>query len=165
MKRFVLVSAIIELLAGVILFLAPQLVPDLAQGPGSHMAMGRMYGAAALGLGAFAFQTWRNFDNHLLVRIFLSSFLLFHLGVLIALIANFTAGVFTNPGGAILHLILAVFTAYYLFKTNLANAPRMRKNLHRGGPTSYHGGIAPFIIARYPDSSRFASELCRIQGI
>ena len=44
MKRFILISATIELLAGIVLFFAPQVVPDLAQGPGSHMAMGRMYG-------------------------------------------------------------------------------------------------------------------------
>jgi len=43
MKRFVFISALIELLAGAIMFFAPQLVPDLAQGTSSHMAMARMY--------------------------------------------------------------------------------------------------------------------------
>jgi len=129
MKKFILISAIIELLAGVVLFFAPQLVPDFANGPGSHMAMGRMYGAAALGLGLFALQVWRNFDNETLIKVFLSSFLVFHLGVFIAIIASFLAGVFANPGAAMLHLILAIFTAYYLFKNNLANLPRGRKIL------------------------------------
>lgn len=36
MKKFILISAIIELLAGVVLFFAPQLVPDLANGAGSQ---------------------------------------------------------------------------------------------------------------------------------
>ena len=39
------------------------------------------------------------------------------------------AGVFANPGAAVLHLILAIFTARYLFKNNLANVPRARKIL------------------------------------
>ena len=129
MKRFILISAIIELLAGAILFFAPQLVPDLAQGPGSHMAMGRMYGAAALGLGIFAFQVWRNFDNETLVKVFLSSFLFFHITVFIAIISSFLAGVFANPGAALLHLTLAAFTAYYAFKTNWSKLPKTRKVL------------------------------------
>lgn len=127
MKNFILLSAIIELLAGVILFVAPQLVPDLAQGSTSHLAMARMYGAAALGLGVFALQVWRNFANETLVKAFLSSFLVFHLSVFIAFIASFLAGVFNHPGAAILHLLLAIFTARYLFKNNLANTPRARK--------------------------------------
>lgn len=129
MKNFILISAIIELLVGVVLFFAPQLVPDLAQGPGSHLAMGRMYGAAALGLGIFALQAWRNFDNEPLVKTFLSSFLIFHIGAFISILASFTADVFATPLAALLHLVLAVFTAFYLFKKNLANVPRGRKIL------------------------------------
>lgn len=129
MKRFILISAIIELLAGVVLFLAPQLVPDLAQGPGSHMAMGRMYGAAALGLGLFALQVWRNADNETLVKTFLSSFLLFHITVFIAIMSSFLAGVFANPGAALLHLVLAIFTGYYLVKQNFGHFSRSRKLL------------------------------------
>ena len=106
MKRFIFISAIIELLAGAIFFFAPQLVPDLAQGESSHMAMIRMYGAAALGLGIFAFQVWRNFDNETMVKTFLSSFLIFHMTVFIGLLASFLSGVFANPAGALLHLSL-----------------------------------------------------------
>ncbi len=127
MKLFMLISAIIELLVGAILLFAPQLVPDLAEGPGSHLALGRMYGAAALGLGIFAIQAWRNFDHEILGKIFLSTFLVFNIGAFIAIIASFVAGVFANPGAAFLHLILAIFTAYYLFKYNLAQAPTVRK--------------------------------------
>ena len=127
MKKFILISAIVELLAGIVLFFAPQLVPDLAQGAGSHMAMGRMYGAAALGLGFFAFQVWRNFDNETLVKTFLTSFLIFHLAVFIGILSSFLAGVFANPGAAMLHLILGIFTAYFLFKNNLAEASKKKK--------------------------------------
>jgi len=129
MKTFILISAIIELLAGAVLFFAPQLIPDLAQGPGSHMALLRMFGAAALGLGIFAFQVWRNMDNDTLVKTFLSSFLVFHTGAFIGITASFMADVFANPGAAVLHLILALFTGYFLFRNNLAQVPMVRKAL------------------------------------
>ncbi len=133
MKTFILITAIIELLAGTILFFVPQLIPDLAQGPGSHMALIRMFGAGALGLGLFALQVWRNFENETAVKIFLSSFLVFHIGAFIGITASFLAGVFSNPGAAILHLILAIFTGYYLFRNNLANVPMARKVLMGAG--------------------------------
>ena len=118
MKRFILISAIIELLAGGIMFFVPQVVPDLAEGTSSHMAMARMYGAAALGLGVFAFQVWRNFDNDQMVRAFLLAFMIFNLTAFIGIFSSFLAGVFANPGGAFLHFILGIFTIYFFIKKN-----------------------------------------------
>ncbi len=133
MKNFILLSAIIELLAGTVLFFVPQVVPDLAQGPGSHLAMARMYGAGALGLGIFALQAWRNFTTEPLPGIFLSTFLGFNITAFIAILASFIAGVFSTPAAAIFHLILAMVTAYFFFNKNLANAPRARKILIGAG--------------------------------
>jgi len=129
MKKFILISAIIELLAGCILFFAPQLVPDLANGTSSHMAMARMYGAAALGLGIFAFYTWRHSENSELVKGFLASFLVFNLGAFIGILSSFLAGVFANPGGAVLHLVLGIFSAYYFINHNLHDLSRGKKIL------------------------------------
>jgi len=111
------------------MFFAPQLVPDFAQGPTSHMAMARMYGAAALGLAIFAFYTWRNFETPELVRAFLAAFLVFNLGAFIGLLSSFLAGVFANPGGAILHLVLGIFSAYFLVKNNLGHLSKGKKIL------------------------------------
>jgi len=122
MKRFVFISALIELLAGAIMFFAPQLVPDLAQGTSSHMAMARMYGAAALGLGVFAFYVWRNFDNEQLVRAFLVAFMIFNLAAFIGIFSSFLAGVFANPGGALLHFILGLFSIYFFINKNFSES-------------------------------------------
>jgi len=130
MKRFILITAVIELLAGAVLFLAPQLVSDLAQEPGSHMAMARMYGAGALGLGVFAYLVWKNADNQTLVKTFLAAFTVFHLCTFIGITSSVIAGVFaiaSGLGAAMLHLILAIITARYLFKNNLATVPKKRK--------------------------------------
>jgi putative intracellular protease/amidase len=120
MKKFILISMIIELLAGTIMFFAPQVVPDLAAGTSSHMAMARMYGAAALGLAVLAYYTWCNVDNPVLVKAFLAAFLVFNIGAFIGILSSFLAGVFANPGGAILHLILGIFSAYYFIQNNLS---------------------------------------------
>jgi putative intracellular protease/amidase len=133
MKKFIFISALIELLAGAILFFMPELVPDLVEGTSSHMAMARMYGAAAIGLGIFAFQVWRDSDNEYLVRIFLSVFLIFNLCAFIGIFSSFLAGIFTNPGGAMLHLILGIFSAYYFIKINLTNFSKIRKILVGAG--------------------------------
>ena len=127
MKKFILLSTIIELLAGSVFFFAPQLIPDLAQGPGSQMAMARMYGAAALGLGILGYYTWRNSFDSLLVKVFLSAFLIFNIGAFIGILSSFLAGVFANPGGAILHLILAIFSGYYFIIHNLSNSPPWKR--------------------------------------
>lgn len=133
MKNFILISAIIELLAGIVLFFVPQLIPDLAQGVGSNLAMARMYGATAIGLGIFAYYAWRNSENKTFVKAFLAAFLAFNLGVFIAMLASFFADVFASPMGAILHLILAIFTGYFFFKNNLVNASTIKKVIAGAG--------------------------------
>ena len=129
MKKFILITAIIELLAGVIFLLAPQIVPDLSQNSGPVLSLCRMYGAAAIGLGIVAFQVWRHSDNPQLLKIFFSSFVVFHLAVFVAMIGCFLSGVFKNPGSAVLHLILGIVTAYYFITYNLAGASRTKKIL------------------------------------
>ncbi len=127
MKRFVFISALIELFAGAIMFFAPQLVPDLADGTSSHMAMARMYGAATLGLGVFAFHTWRNIDNEQLVRAFLIAFVIFNLTAFIGILSSFLAGVFANPGGALLHFVLGLFSIYFFVKTYFGQSSPSKK--------------------------------------
>ena len=140
MKNFILISAIIELFAGLILFFAPQIVPDLAAGESSHLAMARMYGAAALGLAVFAFLVWRKRDDENLVKIFLPVFLVFNFAAFIGILSSFLAGVFANPGGALLHLILGIFSAYYFIKYYFGNSSLIKKIAIGGGI-----GLATFV--------------------
>lgn len=129
MKNYILISAILELMAGLIFLLIPQWVPDLSESPGSHLAMARMYGSAALGLGIVALGVWRNLENHVLVSLFLSSFLAFNLAAFIAFFASFLAGVFTNPGPAMLHLILGIIAAFYWIRERGKLWPWIKKLL------------------------------------
>ena len=86
-----------------------------------------MYGAAALGLGILGFYTWKNSFDDLLVRVFLSAFLVFNIGAFIGILSSFLAGVFANPGGAILHLVLAFFSGYYFIKHHLSGSPKWKQ--------------------------------------
>jgi len=129
MKKFIFISTLIELLAGSIFFFAPENLPDFNSDIASHMGMARMYGAAAIGLGVLGFYTWRNSFDDLLVKVFLSAFLVFNIGAFIGLLSSFLGGVFLNPGGAVLHLILAIFSGTYFIKHNLSGKPRGRKIL------------------------------------
>lgn len=116
MKKFVLISALIEIVAGALFFCAPQLIPDLADAEAGYLSLMRMYGGAALALGVFAFQVWRNFDQTILRKIFLITYLAFNSLVAIAIYTCYTAGVMSDLGGTFLHTTLALITAYFYFK-------------------------------------------------
>lgn len=122
MKVFVLITAVIELLAGVIMFFAPHLIPDFANADTLSITLARMYGGAAIGLGLFALEVWRHMRSQVMQQAFLRSFLIFHFGVSAAAYFGYSNGVFKDPSTCILHLILALVTAYFLFAKRKAIA-------------------------------------------
>ena len=116
MKAFILISTIIELLAGLALFFAADKIPQLQQLEAGELALLKMYGAAALGLGAFGLSAWRNYNNEGLVTSFLNAFLIFHVAVAIASRAAFAAGAMPDMNTTYLHGFLALITAYFWLK-------------------------------------------------
>jgi len=116
MKVFVLITAVIEILAGAVMLFAPHLIPDFTNANALSTTLSRMYGAAAIGLGFFAFQTWQHMRSQVMQKAFLQTFLVFHIGVSAAGYWGFSNGAFKDPVVAILHLILALVTAYFFFK-------------------------------------------------
>lgn len=148
MKKFIFISALIELLAGSIFFFAPQLIPDFDTSVSGHMGMARMYGAAALGLGVLGFYTWKNSYDDLLVKVFLTAFFIFNIGAFIGILSSFLGGVFANPGGAVLHLILSLYSGYYFIKHNLRDKSTGRKILT--GALMVFGTIG-VLVSQLPD--------------
>jgi hypothetical protein len=110
MKTFVLISAIIELLAGAIMLLIPTFLPDLNNADVMDIALARMYGAAAFAVGYFCFQVWENFENLHLITSFFKTMSVFHIGVAAATFVAYTSGAMAQPVVAILLTILAVIT-------------------------------------------------------
>lgn len=115
MKVFVLITAVIELLAGALMLFAPHLIPDFAKSNAQTITLVRMYGAAALALSFFAFQVWQHMRSQVMQIAFLQTFLIFHIGVAAAGYYGYSTGGFKDPGVSILHLLLALGTAYFFF--------------------------------------------------
>lgn len=120
MKVFVLITAVIELLAGIAMLFTPHLIPDFANADALSNTLARMYGAAAIGLGFFALQTWQHMRSQVMQKAFLQTFLVFHIGVAAAGYWGFSNGGFKDPSVAILHLTLALVTAYFFFRKRSA---------------------------------------------
>ena len=116
MKLFILITAIIELLAGLTLFFGADKLPMLGHCDAGDFALLKMYGAAAIAMGMFALSVWRHFSNEGLISTFLSTFVIFHVGVAVAARTAFAAGVLPDMNTTYLHGILALVTAYFWVK-------------------------------------------------
>lgn len=116
MKTFVLISAIIEILAGAVMLLMPTLLPDLKNGDAADLSLARMYGAAALAVGYFCLQVWQHFDSLHLRTAFLKTMSVFHIGVAAVTFVAYTSGIAADPSVPIGHAILAAITISYFFR-------------------------------------------------
>ena len=115
MKTFVLLNAILELVAGMALFLAPSVIPEM-QGEGAMAhTVTRMYGGAALALGYYALMVWRNFGSGP-VNGFLKTFVAFHIAVAVAAFFGYSQGISSFLGVCILHGVFGLATIYFLIK-------------------------------------------------
>ena len=117
MKTFVLITLLVELLAGLALLIAPTLFPDLKSVEELPIGLARMYGAAALAMAYLAFQVWRSFENPALRDVFLKTFSAFHILVALAALVAYKSGGFSDAGIFALHTILAIATLYFYWKT------------------------------------------------
>ena len=118
MRVFILVTAIIEFLAGTCLFFTPQFIPDFWVSSATAVAYGRMYGAAAIAAGTLAIYVWINYGKTDLHRMFLVVFLVFHIGVTASIYLGLTSEGMSNPAPGYLHFVLATITAFYFFKSS-----------------------------------------------
>jgi len=113
MKIFILITAIIELLAGFIMFLVPRQIPALKNAEPSTLTFASMYGAAAIGLGFYALQAWNYYADAEMVQSFLLTFIVFHAGVMAAAYRGSRSGLKDMTGVAILHGVLMLATLFF----------------------------------------------------
>jgi len=107
MKWFVLLNAVIEIIAGFVFMFMPSLVPGFEPADAQSHIICRMYGAAALALGFYALLAFLHFAEGPL-RGFLKIFTVFHLGVALANFHGFRSGVEDAIGAMGLHGVLGV---------------------------------------------------------
>lgn len=114
MKRFIFISALFEIIAGLVLFLVPDQVPNFIDNSPIAAGLARMYGGAAFSIGLFLFLTWRSeLDLSSLKRVMI--FLLsFNVLVAIAIFVGADQGGVSDIKPGIVHSILGLVALYFL---------------------------------------------------
>ena len=115
MKLFILLTGFGEILIGLVFLLKPSLLPHLKKVSNEAYTAARMYGAAAITIGTYAAIVGLHFDMPELRHPFLIVFLIFHTLVALAITISNFAGERADAKIAILHSVLAIITAYFLF--------------------------------------------------
>ena len=116
MRKFFLLTAIIEILAGLALFFAAEKIPDLINANPLTIGFAKMYGVAAFSLGLYALFSWKFFDLKILHNPFLIIFSIFNFGVAFAVIQSSLNFGFENTAPGYFHLILGLISLYFLYK-------------------------------------------------
>ena len=128
MRKFFLLTAIIEIIAGLSLFFATEKIPDLINADPLTIGFAKMYGVAAFSLGLYALFSWKFFNLKILHNPFLIIFSIFNFGVAFAVVQSSLNFGFENPAPGYFHLILGLVAIYFLLKKkNLI--PNYSKNL------------------------------------
>ena len=116
MRKFFLLTAIIEIIAGLSLFFATEKIPDLINADPLTIGFAKMYGVAAFSLGLYALFSWKYFDLKKLHNPFLIIFSIFNFGIAFAVIQSSLNFGFENPAPGYFHLILGLVAIYFLLK-------------------------------------------------
>jgi len=112
MKNFILLTAACEILAGVLFFVAPTMVPGAEDAGVLAITWMRMYGVAAISIGYYALLVWRNYAPGPAMG-FVKVFTMFHLGVAVALFFGYKGGYDIFIGGVGFHLLMALGTIFF----------------------------------------------------
>lgn len=115
LRTFVLITAILELGAGVVFFLVPHLLPQAEPDNALAIMWNRMFGVAAIALAYYAMLVWKNFGVGPATG-FTKVFIVFHVGTAAALYYGYSAGYDIFLGGVAFHAIMAMITLFYSIK-------------------------------------------------
>jgi uncharacterized protein YjeT (DUF2065 family) len=112
LRPFILITALIEIFVGAGLFIMPEAIPEMAGQSAMALTMTRMYGAAAVAIGYYAFMVWQNFDAGPATG-FLKTFIVFHIGVAVASYFGYSQGIESFIPVMALHTIMALMSIFY----------------------------------------------------
>ena len=116
MRKFFLLTAIVEILAGLVLFFATHKIPEFNNVSSLTIGFVKMYGVAAFSLGLFALYFWKFFNLKKLHIPFLTIFSIFNIGIAFAVIQSSLNFGFENPAPGYFHLILGLIGIYFILK-------------------------------------------------
>ncbi|MDB4014717.1 hypothetical protein N9475_07015, partial [Flavobacteriaceae bacterium] len=121
MRKFFLLTAIVEILAGLVLFFATHKIPEFNNVSSLTIGFVKMYGVAAFSLGLFALYFWKFFNLKKLHIPFLTIFSIFNIGIAFAVIQSSLNFGFENPAPGYFHLILGLIGIYFILKIKKLN--------------------------------------------
>ena len=121
MRKFFLLTAIVEILAGLVLFFATNKIPEFNNVNSLTIGFVKMYGIAAFSLGLFALYFWKFFNLKKLHIPFLTIFSIFNIGIAFAVIQSSLNFGFENPSPGYFHLILGLIGIYFILKIKKLN--------------------------------------------
>ena len=122
MKKFFLLIAFFEILAGIVLFFAADKIPQFNNASQLTLGFAKMYGVAAFSLGLFALYIWNFFNLNNLHKPFLIIFSIFNIGIAYSVIQSNLSSGFETPAPGFFHLVLGCIGIYFIIKKkSLAN--------------------------------------------
>ena len=116
MKKFFLLIAFFEILAGIVLFFAADKIPQFNNASQLTLGFAKMYGIAAFSLGLFALYIWRFFNLNNLHKPFLIIFSIFNIGIAYTVIQSNLSSGFETPVPGLFHLVLGCIGLYFIIK-------------------------------------------------
>ena len=118
-KSILLLNAILEGLAGVVIIMRPGIIMQNGNMDSSHLALAKIYGIAAFTLGILSFQIWKNFSYSKFEKMVLLAFMVFHLLIGLQMYSFYSAAITPNPGAAVLHMVFAVLFAVAIIREKI----------------------------------------------
>lgn len=127
MKKLILLHAVIEIIAGVVILFRPDLVllgTDLATDNVDNgmliLFIAKLYAITVFTLGAICFFIYRMFEYSKIFKKIVMIVMAFHLMIALQLYTGFNHGLVSNIGPFGLHMVLAaLFAIVYMKEINL----------------------------------------------
>ena len=121
MRKFFLLTSIVEILAGIVLFFFADKISEFNNASQLTLGFAKMYGIAAFSLGLFALYIWRFFNLNNLHKPFLIIFSIFNIGIAYTVIQSNLSFGFETPVPGLFHLVLGCIGLYFIIKKKKFN--------------------------------------------
>jgi len=115
-KPILLIHSIIEAIMGVILILNPVFIMNNGNTDPSHLAVAKIYGIGAFTIGILSYQVWKKFGYSSFDKMAVLILMTFHLMIGLQMYSFYSIKLVPNPGGAVVHIILAIAFAIAYIK-------------------------------------------------
>ncbi len=119
MKKIFLINALLEMAAGIVLSLRPDLLLQHAAPELQGVVIARLYAILAFSFGLTSYVLFRNYKPSQMFRYLALIIMVFHLVVSFHMYGAFVSGVTPSNGAFILHLSIALLSLFFYLNDKL----------------------------------------------